>query len=257
MKTIVSYNINGIRAAIRQGFLEWLATHHFDVVCLQEVKAQQEDVQAAMLEIASLGYQVYWSAAEKKGYSGVATLTKVKPTRVMVGCGIPDYDNEGRILRTDFEDWSLLNCYIPSGTSGQLRQDFKMQFLGDFAQWIDTVRQEQPNLVVVGDFNIAHQEIDLHDPKRNQKSTGFLPEERDWVSNWLASGFTDAFRYKHPTAVAYSWWTYRAGARAQNKGWRLDYHFVSNPLRTQIVDAFHLPDAVHADHCPVVLQLSV
>ncbi|AQG78651.1 exodeoxyribonuclease III [Spirosoma montaniterrae] len=251
---LISYNINGIRAAMRNGLIDWLAQHDFDILCFQEVKATADVVDLALFE--QLGYQYHWHAAEKKGYSGVATFSKIPPTNVVVGCGLPVYDCEGRILRTDFEDITLLNCYFPSGTSGETRQSVKMEFLRDFFDYVQNLRRERPNLIVVGDYNIAHTERDIHDPVRNKNTTGFLPEERAWMDDWFGNGMVDAFRYANPDKVAYSWWSYRAGARANNKGWRIDYASVSEPLRPRIRDCQLLPDAVHADHCPVQLSLN-
>jgi exodeoxyribonuclease-3 len=252
---IISYNVNGIRAAITKGFLEWLAQENPDVICLQEIKAQRDDV--PLLELEALGYHHAWFSAEKKGYSGVATFSKTLPDEVITGCEIIDYHREGRILRTDFGDWTLLNCYFPSGTSGDHRQEFKMQFLEWFFGYIQALKKERPRLIIVGDYNIAHTEIDIHDPKGNKNSTGFLPEERAWMSKWFASGFTDAFRYKNPELVEYSWWSYRAGARGNNKGWRIDYQSVSDNLRDKIIAARQLNDVKHSDHCPVMLEIDL
>lgn len=238
-----------------KGFTDWLAQEQFDVVCVQETKAQPEDV--GTLDLEGLGYRHYWHSAEKKGYSGVAIFSKRTPDRVVTGCGIPKYDREGRILRADFGDWSILNCYFPSGTTGDERQGFKMEFLSDFYDWIETLKKERPRLIVVGDYNIAHQEIDIHDPKGNKKTSGFLPEERAWMTRWFESGFSDAFRTRHPDLVEYSWWSFRAGSRSKNKGWRIDYQSVTENLRDKIVDARHLADAVHSDHCPVWMRIDL
>lgn len=251
---LISYNINGIRAAMRNGLIDWLTENDFDILCFQEVKATADVVDRKPFE--DLGYQYHWHAAEKKGYSGVATFSRLAPTHVVLGCGLRAYDCEGRILRTDFGDLTLLNCYFPSGTTGAVRQGVKWEFLRDFYDYVQTLRQERPNLIVVGDYNIAHNAIDIHDPVRNKNTTGFLPNERAWMDHWFASGMVDAFRYKHPDDVAYSWWSYRAGARSGNKGWRIDYASVTNPLRDRIVDCRMLSDAVHADHCPVLLTMS-
>ncbi|MEN0006284.1 MAG: exodeoxyribonuclease III [Bacteroidota bacterium] len=254
--TIISYNINGIRAALKKGLSDWVASGGFDVLCFQETKAQPEQINTAPFE--ALGYQyVQMHSAEKKGYSGVATFSKVAPDYVEVGCGIEKYDREGRILRTDFGEWTLLNCYFPSGTSGDERQAFKMEFLADFQQWIDKLKQERPNLIIVGDYNIAHTENDIHDPVRNKKSSGFLPEEREWMTQWFEGGFVDSFRSLNPEKTEYSWWSYRANARANNKGWRIDYQSVSLPLKDKLQEAFHYNDAVHSDHCPVYLKIDV
>lgn len=253
---IISYNINGIRAAQRKGIDQWLTKEQFDLVCYQETKAHPEQVDMSAVE--QQGYHHYWhSASAKKGYSGVATLSRQQPDRVVEGCGIEKYDREGRILRTDFGDWTLLNCYFPSGTTGGVRQDFKLEFLEDFFGWVQELRRERPKLVVVGDYNIAHTELDIHDPVRNKKSSGFLPEERAWLSKWFDSGFVDAFRYLHPDQQQYSWWTYRANARANNKGWRIDYQSVTENLKDRLQAAYQMTEVVHSDHCPVYLKIDL
>ncbi len=252
---IISYNINGIRAGLKKGLLEWMKAEDFDIICFQETKAHPEQIDTTAFE--GLGYHHFWHSAQKKGYSGVATLSKKKPDRVFLGCGIEKYDLEGRILRTDFGDITLLNCYFPSGTTGDVRQDFKMEFLSDFHAWIAELKAERPNLIIVGDYNIAHTEIDIHDPVRNKKTSGFLPEEREWMSQWFDSGFTDAFRFLNPEKVQYSWWSYRANARKNNKGWRIDYQSVTNPLAEKLKKACQLTDAVHSDHCPVLVEIDV
>lgn len=255
MLKIISYNINGIRAGIRKGLLEWIKEGDYDILCFQETKANKEQVDLEALE--ALGYHHHWHSAEKKGYSGVLTLSRQAPDQIVSGCGLDVYDQEGRILRTDFGDWTLLNCYFPSGTTGGIRQDFKMKFLDDFYDWIEALRKERPKLIIVGDYNIAHTPIDIHDPVRNKKSSGFLPEERAWLSKWFDNGFVDSFRYLNPEKVEYSWWSYRANARANNKGWRIDYQSVTNNLQSQLRQAHHLNEAKHSDHCPVYLELDI
>lgn len=252
---ILSYNVNGIRSAASKGLVEWLSGRNDDILCFQEMKATPDQFDTSELE--ALGYKPFWHSAEKKGYSGVATFTKIQPDKVVAGCGMEKYDREGRILRTDFGDWTLLNCYFPSGTTGDERQAFKMEFLDDFFHWIQELRRERPRLVIVGDYNIAHHPIDIHDPVGNKKSSGFLPEEREWMSRWFESGFTDAFRHLHPDAVSYSWWSFRAGSRGKNKGWRIDYQSVSDNLRAGLRAAAQLPDAVHSDHCPAWVEIEV
>lgn len=252
---IISYNVNGIRAATKKGLLDWIKAGGFDFVCLQETKAQKEQAPLALIE--ELGYHHHWHSAEKKGYSSVATFSKKKPSKVVVGCGIEKYDREGRIIRTDFGKWSLLNCYFPSGSSGEERQGFKMEFLADFFQWIEELKKERPRLIIVGDYNIAHTELDIHNPKSNKKSSGFLPEEREWMTKWFESGFTDAYRHTNPEGEDYSWWTYRFNARANNKGWRIDYQSVSNNMKKKIISASQIKDAIHSDHCPVLLEIDL
>ncbi len=252
---ILSYNVNGIRSAASKGLAGWLSENPFDILCFQEMKAERDQFDASELE--ALGYNAFWHSAQKKGYSGVATFSKIPPDHVAAGCGMDKYDREGRILRTDFGDWTLLNCYFPSGTTGDERQAFKMEFLDDFFGWIQELRRERPRLIVAGDYNIAHREIDIHDPVGNKKSSGFLPEEREWMSRWFHSGFTDTFRHLHPDAVSYSWWSFRAGARGNNKGWRIDYQTVTDNLREQLRGAGQIPDAVHSDHCPVWIEIDL
>ena len=251
---LLTYNVNGIRAAIKNGLIDWLREHPADVLCFQEVKATHDVVDLAPFE--ALGYSYHWHAAEKKGYSGVATFAKTPADYAVLGCGLAHYDCEGRILRTDFGDITVLNCYFPSGTSGELRQGVKMGFLADFYDYVQALRQERPNLIVVGDYNIAHTELDIHDPVRNKNTTGFLPEERAWMDRWFASGFVDAFRATHPDKVEYSWWSYRAGARANNKGWRIDYISLSDTLRPRLHHAGHHPEAIHSDHGAVWAEIN-
>lgn len=253
--SIISYNVNGIRAAIKKGLLTWLADENPDIVCFQETKAQPDQLDFAPIE--ELGYKHYWHSAQKKGYSGVAVFSKTAPDNVVVGCGIEKYDFEGRIIRVDFGDWSLLNCYFPSGTSGEERQDFKYGFLDAFFDWIGELKKERPRLIIVGDYNIAHADIDIHSPKTNQQSSGFLPEERAWMSKWFEHGFTDSFRCIHPDKVEYSWWSQRFNSRANNKGWRIDYLSVSNNLKDKVLDVRHLGDVVHSDHCPVSMKIDL
>lgn len=252
---IISYNVNGIRAAIRKGLIDWIGENDFDVICIQETKARPEQVNLKPLE--EMGYDHFWHSAEKKGYSGVVTITRSKPKQVVEGMGVSDYDREGRILRTDFDEVTVLNCYFPSGTTGDVRQTVKYAFLDDFKAWVKGLQKEQPNLIVVGDYNIAHTEMDIHNPVGNKKNSGFLPEEREWMTRWFENGFVDAFRYKYPEDEVYSWWTYRHQARKQNKGWRIDYQSVTDNLKDNIVDAGMLTDVVHSDHCPVFMEIDL
>lgn len=249
MKNIISYNVNGIRAAVKKGFLDWLKEADPDIVCLQESKAQNDQV--PNFELQELGYDNYWFSAQKKGYSGVAILTKNQPDHIEYGMGIEKYDNEGRMIRADYGDVSVISVYHPSGSSGDVRQDFKMQWLKDFQEYIIELRKSRPNLIISGDYNICHEAIDIHDPVRNKNTSGFLPEEREWMTGFLEQGFIDSFRSLHPEPHNYSWWSYRARARANNKGWRIDYHMISDSMKDKISAASIYSDVVHSDHCPI------
>jgi exodeoxyribonuclease-3 len=251
---IISYNVNGIRAAINKGFIEWLATDPADIICVQETKAARENVSPAVFE--ELGYNQYWYSAEKKGYSGVAVFSRQQPELVQMGNGYMQSDAEGRVIRCDFGDITLINAYFPSGTSGDERQAYKYQWLNEFQEYLALLRVTRPRLVVCGDYNIAHKEIDIHDPKGNKKSSGFLPEERAWMDGFLAGGFVDSFREINKEPHHYSWWSQRfPTVRQQNKGWRIDYICVTEPLRAAIADARIYPDIKHSDHCPIYLEL--
>ena len=252
---IVSYNVNGIRAALKKGFLEWLVATDPDVICLQEIKAQEEQLDLGVFESAGYPYN-YWFSAQKKGYSGVAILSKIKPKNIVYGTGIESMDFEGRNIRADFSDISVMSMYLPSGTNIQ-RLEHKFEYMDLLQNYVDELKKELPNLVICGDYNICHEAIDIHDPVRNKNVSGFLPEERAWMTNFLKSGFVDAFRVLNNAHHQYSWWSYRANARANNKGWRLDYTLVSTPLKENIKRAVILTEAVHSDHCPVLLELNL
>jgi len=249
---ILSYNVNGIRAALNKGFADWLQAAQPDVLCLQETKALKEQVDTSVFE--QLGYEHHWHSAQKKGYSGVAILTKTKPLNVEQGTGIPHIDFEGRVIRADFHKVSIISLYLPSGTNLD-RLDYKFKFMDDFQAYIDQLRKKYPRLVICGDYNICHQAIDIHDPVRNKNVSGFLPEERAWIDRFMNNGFVDSFRHLNPEPHQYSWWSYRANARNNNKGWRIDYNLVSDNLKQNIQRAYLLPDARHSDHCPVGLEL--
>jgi len=250
---IYSYNVNGIRSAFNKGLLNWIEKSDADILCLQELKAQESQVDIASLE--SLGYRVYLHAAEKKGYSGVAILSRLEPVHVEYGCGNPLYDREGRILRMDLKDFSVMSVYIPSGSSGDERQAFKMKFLDFFIAYIDKLKKDVPRLIISGDFNICHKPIDIHNPVSNKNSSGFLPEEREWVTKFLDTGFTDTFRFFNSDPHHYSWWSFRANARSKNLGWRIDYHMSTKDLDKKLIGASIFPDAIHSDHCPILLEI--
>ena len=252
---IISYNVNGIRSAMNKGFTDWLQTNPADIICLQETKANKEDVDVKKIE--DLGYQTFWFSAQKKGYSGVAILTKIKPDNVEYGHKLEQSDFEGRVIRADFGKITLINAYYPSGTSGDERQTYKYKWLDDFFDYLQNLRKTRPQLIVVGDYNIAHTEIDIHDPKGNKKSSGFLPEERAWMDKFLQHDWIDSFRELNPDATgAYSWWSQRfPTVRLQNKGWRIDYICVTKPLKVKIADAKIYPDVKHSDHCPIYAEI--
>jgi exodeoxyribonuclease-3 len=251
MKKIITYNVNGIRSAMSKGWLDWLKTVGPDIICLQEIKALKE--QLNLDDFINAGYHQYWYSAEKKGYSGVAIFTKTKPDHVEYGCGFND--EEGRLIRADYGDVSVISVYIPSGTSGEERQAFKMVWLDKFQNYIDKLKTKRPNLIIAGDYNICHKAIDIHNPVSNANSSGFLPEEREWIDKFMKSGFTDSFRHFNPEPHNYTWWSFRANSRANNKGWRIDYQLVSQPLEKKLKKAVILPDAKHSDHCPVVIDI--
>ncbi len=249
---IASYNVNGIRAALNKGFIDWLTTTAPDVLCIQETKAMKEQVDVSLFEEA--GYHHYWFSAQKKGYSGVAVLTKKEPDNIVYGTGIDYMDNEGRNLRVDIGDISVMSMYLPSGTNLD-RLDFKLTYMADFQKYADELRKEVPNLVVCGDYNICHQAIDIHDPVRNKNVSGFLPVEREWIGNFIDSGFVDSFRHFNKEPHNYTWWSYRANARANNKGWRLDYAMVADSLKDRLKRAVILNEAKHSDHCPILVEI--
>lgn len=251
---IITYNVNGIRSALSKNWLSWLQASQADVVCLQEIKATPDQI-AELHILEQMGYEHYWYPAEKKGYSGTAILTKITPKHVEYGCGLADYDQEGRIIRADFEDVSVMSTYFPSGSSGDERQAFKYRFLDDFQEYIHQLKWAYPKLVISGDYNICHKPIDIHNPKSNANSSGFLPEEREWMENFIQDGFVDTFRHFNPEPHNYTWWSYRAGARAKNLGWRIDYHLASKELQPHLKRSAILPEAKHSDHCPVLLEL--
>ena len=250
---IVSYNVNGVRAALNKGLLNWLQAVNPDVVCLQEIKAMKEQLDLTLFEAAGFPYH-YWFSAQKKGYSGVAILSKIKPDFIQVGTGIDYMDFEGRNIRCDFGNLSVMSMYLPSGTN-LARLEHKLTYMADFQKYTEELRKNHPNLVVLGDFNICHKAIDIHNPVGLKNVSGFLPVEREWIGNFINSGFIDSFRHFNKEADNYTWWSYRANARANNKGWRLDYGMVAEPLRDQLKRSVILKDAKHSDHCPILLEI--
>jgi len=250
---IITYNVNGVRAAANKGLLEWLDSVKPDILCLQETKAQPEQIPTFSFQ--EMGYHCYYFSAKKKGYSGVAILSKQEPSDVVYGMNIPKYDDEGRFLRADFGDLSVVSVYHPSGSSGEERQAFKMEWLDDFYDYVHELAKTRPNLIISGDYNICHRSIDIHDPIRNATSSGFLPAEREWMEKFINSGFIDTFRFFNQEPHQYTWWSYRSDARAKNLGWRIDYNMATNSLEKNLKRSVILPSAMHSDHCPVLLEI--
>ncbi|NCT17131.1 MAG: exodeoxyribonuclease III [Flavobacteriaceae bacterium CG_4_8_14_3_um_filter_34_10] len=252
---IISYNVNGIRAALSKGFIDWLIQANPDVICLQETKAQKEQLNLSLFEEAGYPYH-YWFSAQKKGYSGVAILSKTKPNHIQYGTGIDHMDFEGRNLRIDFDAFSVMSLYLPSGTN-DARLGYKFQYMEEFLQYVTQLKNEIPNLLICGDYNICHRAIDIHDPIRNANVSGFLPEEREWLGRFIDSGFIDTFRHFNKEPDNYTWWSYRANSRNNNKGWRIDYHMLTNSLQEKLKRAVILPEARHSDHCPLMVELEI
>jgi len=249
---IISYNVNGIRAAINKGFVDWLRESNIDVICIQETKANKEQVEINLLE--KIGYHNYWFSAQKKGYSGVAIFSKKQPNNVIYGTKINHIDYEGRVIQVDYDDLSIISLYLPSGTNID-RLEYKFKFMKDFKEYIDDLKIRYPKLIICGDYNICHKEIDIHDPIRNKNVSGFLPEERQWLDKFINSGFIDSFRHLNSEPHNYSWWSYRANSRVNNKGWRIDYALVSESLKKNINNSFILNSVKHSDHCPVGVEI--
>ncbi|EJO5346619.1 exodeoxyribonuclease III [Clostridium botulinum] len=250
---IYSWNVNGLRAIAKKNFIEWIGEENPDILCIQETKLQENQLEDKIKNIE--GYYSYFSFAEKKGYSGVATYTKQEPISVKHGIGIEKFDLEGRILITEFKDFTLLNIYFPNGQRDEERLQYKLEFYEALFNYCDELVKEGKKLVICGDYNTAHNEIDLKNPKANAKTSGFLRIERDWLDKIIERGYTDTFRNMNPDKIKYSWWSYRFKARERNAGWRLDYHFVSNNLLDRVENTEILNEVYGSDHCPVMLEL--
>ena len=253
MPRIITYNVNGIRAAMGKGLIDWIKSAAPDILCVQEIKASPEQV--GIFEFEEMGFHHYWHPAQKKGYSGVAIFSKIKPDHVAYGCGIEAYDSEGRFIRADYGDVSVISVYHPSGSSGEERQTFKMKWLHDFTNYVEELRKSRQKLVISGDYNICHKAIDIHNPISNAKTSGFLPEEREWFDKFVALGYIDTFRHFNQEPHQYSWWSYRAGSRGKNLGWRIDYNMVTENLVKTLKRSVILNQAMHSDHCPVMLEI--
>jgi len=255
LKKIISYNLNGIRSAISKNFIVWLKEENPDIICIQETKAMKEQLDTSAFD--DLGYKQYWYSAQKKGYSGTAIFTKDKPDSIIYGLGIEQYDNEGRFIRADYNNITLINSYFPSGSMGDIRQKIKMKYLYDVYEYIKELQKTRPNIIISGDYNICHKAIDINHPERHEDISGFLPEEREWFDKFLELGLIDSFRKFNHEPNNYSWWSFRQNARQKNIGWRIDYHIVSKPIENNIKSASILKDIYHSDHCPVVLEIDI
>ena len=251
---MISWNVNGIRAAQRKGFLDWFGEEGPDVLCVQETKASPEQLSEELVRVG--GYHSYFSSAERKGYSGVATFTRAEPQEVRHGFGIEKFDNEGRTLRLDFGDFVLFNIYFPNGKASDERLEYKMEFYDAFLKHLDQLRADGRNVIVCGDVNTAHREIDIARPKANEKISGFLPMEREWMDQWIAHGFADTFRMFNQEPDNYTWWDNRGGARARNVGWRIDYFFINQGFKERVTNAFIMPEVMGSDHCPIGIELA-
>ena len=250
---IFTYNVNGIRAAFTKNFVGWLQVADPDIICIQESKAGNDQIDIESFE--RIGYHSYWHSAERKGYSGVGISSKIKPNHVEYGCGIEHYDSEGRIMRADFDDFSVISVYVPSA-SNILRLEYKMAFCNDFLDYIKNLKKTIPNLVISGDFNICHEAIDIHNPEGLKNTSGFLPMEREWMTKFMVEcELIDSFRFMNKEPDNYSWWSYRQNSRERNKGWRLDYHFITKSLKNRLSRAVILKEVFHSDHCPVLIEL--
>lgn len=252
---ILSLNCNGIRSATSKGLPEFLKKENFDILCFQEIKATPKEIDLTFYH--SMGYKEIIFPAEKKGYSGTAVFTKQNYIKSIKGIQHPLFDQEGRVITVDFDSFQFINAYFPSGTSGESRQAQKMIFLEAIFSYVESLKKINSNLILTGDINIAHTEIDIHDPKGNKKNSGFLPEERQWIDNLLSAGWVDGFRVIHPQKRdTYSWWTYRFSARSKNKGWRIDSFFLTNALVSHIKACGIYTDIILSDHAPIYLELS-
>ena len=250
---ILSWNVNGLRAVLKKNFLTWVQKDSPDILCLQETKVLPAQLPPDVLHFP--GYDFQLNAAERPGYSGVATFSKEKPLSVRKGFGVESFDREGRILETEYPDFTLFNIYFPNGKSGDERLKYKMDFYEEALKYFMKLRKKSKKIVVCGDVNTAHKEIDLKRPKENSKVSGFLPLEREWMDKWISKGFVDTFRIFNQEADQYTWWDVISGARARNVGWRIDYFFISEDLKPNLQEAFILPEVLGSDHCPVGVVL--
>jgi exodeoxyribonuclease-3 len=252
---IISFNVNGIRAILKKGFKEWFENQKPDILCLQEIKAQK--TQLNLKEFLNLhGYNIYWNSGKRKGYSGVLILSKEKPEEIGLGTGIEKFDNEGRLISLKYPNFTLFNIYFPNGKSNEERLQFKLDYYDTFLELCENLRKKGEELIITGDFNTAHRDIDLANPKGNEKYSGFLPIERKWLDKLLEKGYVDTFRHFHPDEIGmYTWWTYRFNARKKNTGWRIDYFFVTEGLIDRVEKSTILTEVYGSDHAPILLRI--
>jgi len=251
---IISWNVNGIRACLKKGFLEYLKDEDPDILFIQETKAHEHQLPEEILD--PMGYRTVWHSAERPGYSGVALFTKENPLEVYEGFGIEEYDREGRVIGAEYGDFIVFGVYFPNGQMREERLQYKLNFYRDFFDHCNTLVKEGRNVIICGDYNTAHKEIDLARPKENEETSGFLPIERDWLDRHVDDGFVDTFREFHKEPDEYTWWTYRMGARARNVGWRIDYFFANKSFIPNIKDSFIKQDVMGSDHCPLGIILN-
>ena len=250
---IITWNINGLRAILKKGLLDWVQAETPDILCLQEIKARPDQVSEEDRDVP--GYEIIWNPAERPGYSGVATWTRKAAKDIKLGMDAPRFDTEGRVIRTHHDDFYLYNIYFPNGQRGQDRVDYKLEFYAHLLEICNSLHASGKNIIITGDFNTAHREIDLRNPKENEKTSGFLPEERAWVEKYIEHGFVDIYRHLYPEREQYTWWTYRFNARARNIGWRIDYFLISEALVPRVKDVLVQDDVMGSDHCPVTLLI--
>jgi exodeoxyribonuclease-3 len=250
---ITTWNVNGYRAVLKKGFLQWVSDYQPDILCLQEIKARPDQIEEEFKKID--GYQAIWNPAERPGYSGVLTFTKIEPQQVSLGLSRPEFDNEGRVIHLRYPSFDLFNVYFPNGQRGHDRVEYKLDFYAELLKQCDELHHAGKNVIITGDFNTAHREIDLANPKENANTSGFLPEERVWIDYYLEHNLVDVYRLLYPERVQYTWWTYRFGARGRNIGWRLDYFLTSKPVAEMTRDVIIHDEIQGSDHCPVSLIL--
>ncbi len=250
---LLSWNVNGLRAAYKKGFIDWVLKEQPDILCIQETKASVNQIPDDLKKIKS--YQSYFVSADKKGYSGVGLFTKESPVKIQEGIKNIKFDSEGRIIIAEFQTFMLFNVYFPNGKASKERLKYKLDFYNSFLKYVNKLKNEGKKIVICGDVNTAHKEIDLSRPKENEAVSGFLPKERAWIDKFLSNGYLDSFRLFYSNGGHYSWWDYKTKARERNVGWRIDYFFISNNLKQNIASAYILKDVMGSDHCPIGIKL--